>query len=141
MLMNRKVLRIHVPLSFCLLMLREWRLRPGSADQTACRFASPGLHCPACSHNQAKPTSLGFYHRNCYQDFVGWLHPFYRHRIAIFCRTNDAQRSVSTCAHDHLDLPTGDHFAANQAITFLIQRMPMPELIESLQDSEFFFIG
>ncbi len=141
MLMNRKVLRIHVPLSFCLLMLREWRFRPGSADRTACRFASAGLHCPACSHNQAKPTSLGFYHRNCYQDFVGWLHPFYRHRIAIFCRTNDAQRPVSTCAHYHLDLPAGDHFAANQAITFLIQRMPMPELIESLQDSEFFFIG
>jgi hypothetical protein len=59
----------------------------------------------------------------------------------MFRRTNDAQQPVSTCAHNHLDLPAGDDFTANQAITFLIQRVPMPELIESLQDVQFFFIG
>jgi len=32
-------------------------------------------------------------------------------------------------------------FAANQAITFLIQRVPLPESIEWLQDGQFFFIG
>ena len=32
-------------------------------------------------------------------------------------------------------------FAANQAITFLIQRVPLPELIEPLQRLQFFFIG
>ena len=141
MLMNRKGLRIHVPLSFYLLMLREWRFRPGSADRTACRFASAGLHCPACSHNQAKPTPLGFYHRNCYQDVVGWPHPFYRHRITIFRWTNDAQRPVTACVHDHLDFPAANDFAANQAIALLIQRVPLPELIESLQDRQFFLIG
>jgi hypothetical protein len=122
-------------------MLAEWRFRPGSADRTSYRFSSVGLHCPAYSRNQAKPISLGFCHRNCYQDFVGWLHPFHRHRITMFRRTNDAQRPVSTRAHDHLDLPAGDDFAANQAITFLIQRVPMPELIESLQDGQSFFVG
>jgi hypothetical protein len=121
-------------------MLSEWRFRPCRVDRTA-RFSSVRLHCSACSHNQAKPTLLGLHHRNCYQDFVGWLHPFHRHRITIFCRTNDAQRPFSRCAHDHLDLPAGDHFAANQAITFLVQRVPLPELIESLQDGQFFFIG
>ena len=59
----------------------------------------------------------------------------------MFRRTNDAQRPVSTCAHAYLDLPAGDDFAANQAITFLIQRVPMPELIVSLQDGQLFFIG
>ena len=44
-------------------------------------------------------------------------------------------------AHNHLDFPAGDDFAANQAVTFLIQRVPMPELIESLQDGQSFFIG
>ena len=59
----------------------------------------------------------------------------------MFRRTNDARRPVFTCAHNHLDFPAGDDFAANQAITFLIQRVPMPELIESLQDGQSFFIG
>jgi len=35
-------------------------------------------------------------------------------------------------------LPAGDDFTANQAITFLIQRVPVPELIEPLQDRQFF---
>jgi hypothetical protein len=45
------------------------------------------------------------------------------------------------CAHDHVDFPAGDDFAANQAITFLVQRMPLPELIESLQEAQFVSIG
>jgi len=122
-------------------MSSEWRFRPGSGDRTAYRFSSVGLHCSARSHNQAKPIPLGLYHRNRYQDAVGWPHPFYWHRITIFRWTNDTRRPVSTCAHDHVDFPAGDDFAANQAITFLIQRMPMPESIESLQDRQFFLIG
>jgi hypothetical protein len=99
------------------------------------------LHCSAYSPNQAKPVPLGFYHRNCYQDVVGWPYPFYRHRITIFRGTNGAQQPVFTSAHNHLDFPAGDDFAANQAITFLIKRVPLPESIESLQDVQFFFIG
>ncbi len=85
--------------------------------------------------------SLGLHHRNFDQDFIGWLHPFHRHRITIFRRTSNARRPVFTCAHHHLDFPAGDDFAANQAITSLIQRVPMPELIESLQGGQSFFIG
>lgn len=59
----------------------------------------------------------------------------------MFRGTNDAQGPVSTCAPNHLDFPPGDDFAANEAITFLIQGVPLPELIESLQDIQFFFIG
>ncbi len=59
----------------------------------------------------------------------------------MFRRTNDAQRPVSMCASNHLDFPPGDDFAANEAITFLIQPVPLPELIESLQRLQFFFIG
>jgi hypothetical protein len=121
-------------------MLSEWRFRPCCVDRTA-RFSSVGLHCSACSHNQAKPTPLGLYHRNCYQDVVGWPHPFYRHRVTIFRWTNDAQRPVSTCAHDHVDFPAGNDFAANQAITFFIQRVPLPESIESLQEVQLVSIG
>jgi len=121
-------------------MLPEWRFSD-PADRIACRFSSVGLHRSACSLNQAKPIPLGFYHRNCYQDVVGWPHPFYRHRITIFRWTNDAQRPVTTCVHNHLDFPAGNDFAANQAITLLIQRMPLPELIESLQGRQFFLIG
>jgi hypothetical protein len=41
----------------------------------------------------------------------------------------------------HLDLSAGDDFTANHAITFLIQRVPVPDLIESLQNRQFFLIS
>ena len=84
---------------------------------------------------------LGLHHRNFYQDFIGWPHPFHRHRITMFGRTNDAQRPVSSCALNYLDFPPSDDFPANEAITFLIEGVPLPESIESLQDVQFFFIG
>ena len=121
-------------------MLLKWRFRLCCVDRTA-PFSSVGLHCSACSPNQAKPVLLGFYHRNCYQDVVSWPHPFYRLRVTMFRGTNEAQRPVSKCVRNYLDFPAGDDFAANKAITFLIQRMPMPELIELLQDRQFFLIG
>ena len=39
-----------------------------------------------------------------------------------------------------MDLVPSDKFAANEAITLFIQGVPQPELIESLQDLQFFFI-
>ncbi len=95
----------------------------------------------ACSNDQAIPTTLGLHHRNFYHDFIGWPHPIHRNRMTMFRRTNDAQRPVSTSAPNHLDIPPIDDFAANEAITFLIQRVPLPEFIESLQRLQFFFIG
>ena len=59
----------------------------------------------------------------------------------MFRRTNDAQRLVFTFVPNDLDFPPSDHFPANQAVTFLIQGVPLPELIESLQNVQFFFIG
>jgi hypothetical protein len=59
----------------------------------------------------------------------------------MFRRTNDAQRPIFTFIPNHLDFPPSDDFPANQAVTFLIQGMPLPELIEPLQDVQFFFIG
>ena len=121
-------------------MLLKWRFRLCCVDRTA-PFSSVGLRCSACSPNQAKPVLLGFYHRNCYQDVIIWPHPFYRLRVTMFRETNDAQRPVSKCVRNYLDFPAGDDFAANKAITFLLQRMPMPELIELLQGRQFFLIG
>jgi hypothetical protein len=31
--------------------------------------------------------------------------------------------------------------AANEAVTFLIQRAPLPELVEPSQDGQFFLVG
>jgi hypothetical protein len=59
----------------------------------------------------------------------------------MFRRTNDEQRSIFTFAPNHLDFPPGYDFSANESVTFLIQGVPLPELIESLQDVQFFFIG
>src|SRR2546429_7998638 len=57
----------------------------------------------------------------------------------MFRRTSDPQRPVSTCASNYLDLLLSDNFAADEAITLLIEGTPLPELIESLQELQFFF--
>ena len=61
--------------------------------------------------------------------------------MAVFRGANDAQRGVSICALNHLNFPSSEDFAANKAIPFLIQGMPLPELIESSQDIQFFRVG
>jgi len=76
--------------------------------------------------------ALGLHHRNFYQDFFGWPHPFHRHRITMFGRTNDAQQPVSTCAANHLDFPSSDNFPTNEAITLLIQEVEPAEWIQSV---------
>jgi len=57
--------------------------------------------------------------------------------MATVCRANDTQRLVSTCVSDHPDLLAGDNLAANQTVTFLVQRPPRSKMIEALQDLEF----
>ncbi|PYK42037.1 MAG: hypothetical protein DME60_00520 [Verrucomicrobia bacterium] len=64
-------------------------------------------------------------------------------RRARFARTSSVgrtqsigiewQRSVPTCSARYLDLLAGDDLAANQTVTFLIQKTPWPELIEPSQ--------
>jgi len=61
--------------------------------------------------------------------------------MAVFRGANDAQRGVSICALNHLNFPSSKDFAANKAIPFLIQGMPLPELIELSQDIQFFCVG
>jgi hypothetical protein len=61
--------------------------------------------------------------------------------MAVFRGANDTQRDVSICAPNHLDFASSEDFAANKAIPFLIQGMPLPELIESTQDIQFFRVG
>lgn len=70
--------------------LPERRFRSYSVDRVACSFSSGGLHFPACSDDLAKPVVLGLHHRNSYQDFIRWTHPFYRRGIAMFRRTAEA---------------------------------------------------
>jgi hypothetical protein len=117
------------------------RFRSCSPDRLTCPFSLVRLHGPARLPHQAKPAALSLHHCNFYQDFLGWRHPFHRHSIAMLRRTDEAQLGVSMCVANHLDFPPGNHFAANKAIAFLIQGAPLPELIDSSQDVQFFFIG
>jgi hypothetical protein len=59
----------------------------------------------------------------------------------VFRGANDTQRGVSICALYRLDFTSSEDFTANKAIPFLIQGMPLPELIESSQDIQFFCVG
>lgn len=60
--------------------------------------------------------------------------------MAALRRAIEPQRSIPTCAARHQDLLAGDNLAANQTITFLIQRAPWPELIEPSQRVQFIYI-
>ena len=110
------------------------RFRSGSADGITVQSSLARLNSPAGLPHQAKPAALSLHHCNLYQDILGWQDPFYRPCIAMFCWTNDPQRSLAHSALNHLDLSPCDHFAANEAIPFLIERMPLPEVIEPSQD-------
>jgi len=101
------------------------------------------------THNQAggwqllpaiiEVVALGLQLGNVYQDFIRRVHPIHRNRITMFRRTTDARGPILAAAY--LDFTPSDRFAANEAITFFIKGAPQPELIESLQDVQFFFIG
>jgi hypothetical protein len=92
------------------------------------------LDGPAGLPRQAKPAALSLHHCNFYQNIIGWQDPFYRVCIAMFRWTNEAPRSLAACALNHVNFSPCDHLAANKAIPFLIERVPLPELIESSQD-------
>ena len=110
------------------------RFKSGSAAGLTVLSSLARLDGPAGLPHQAKPAALSLHHCNLYQDILGWQDPFDRHCIAMFRWTNYAQRGLAACALNHLDFSPCDHLAANKAIPFLIERMPLPELIESSQD-------
>jgi hypothetical protein len=118
----------------CLQTLSGLRFKSGSANGITAPSSLARLDGPARLPHHAKPAALSLHHCNLYQDIVGWQNPFYRHGIAIFRWTNYAQRGLVACALNHLDFSPCDHLAAHKAIPFLIERMPLPELIESAQD-------
>jgi hypothetical protein len=79
-------------------------------------------------------------------------------RIAIFAKTSlvgstqsigiewqrsveqiDPQRPISTRASGELDLPACDNFTANEAVTLVIQGMPISKLIKSSQSFQLLF--
>jgi hypothetical protein len=118
----------------CLQTLSGPRFRSCSADAINVPSSLARLGGPAGLPHQAKPAALNLHHCNLYQDILGWQDPFYRCCIAMFRRTNHAQRGLAAWALNHLDFSPCDHLAANKAIPFLIDRVPLPKLIESSQD-------
>jgi hypothetical protein len=110
------------------------RFKSGSTDGITIPSCLARLDGPAGLPHQAEPAALSLHHCNLYQDILGWQNPFERHCMATFRWTNYAQRGLAACALNHVDLATCDHFATNKAIPFLIERVPLPELIESSQD-------
>jgi hypothetical protein len=110
------------------------RFRSGSADGITIPSSLARLNGPAGLPYQVKPTALSLHHCNLYQNILGWQDPFDRHCIAMFRWTNHAQRGLAAYALNHLDFSPCDHLAANKAIPFLIERVPLPEQIESSHD-------
>jgi hypothetical protein len=110
------------------------RFRSCSADAINVPSSLARLDGPAGLPHQAKPAALSLHHCNLYQDILGWQDPFYRRCIATFRWTNHPQRGLAACALNHLDLSPCDHLPANKAIPFLIERVPLPKLIEPSQD-------
>jgi len=126
--MNRMLLCIHAS-QLLLPELAESRFRSRPGDRVACCFLVQRLHRAACANYLAKPMALELDHGHPYQYVVSWLHPFHRHRVTMFRRTGDPQRTVRTRGPNHVDFTASDNFATNQAVTFLIQRAPLPKVV------------
>ncbi len=65
--------------------------------------------------------------------------------IGIELQRSVGQLSVNdplpSCSASYLNLPASNNFAANQTVTFLIERMPLPKLIEAAQCLQFICVG
>ena len=59
----------------------------------------------------------------------------------MFRWANEPQRAGFRAAGRDLNLPSGDEIPADQAVTFFIERLPFPELIESSQRVELVCVG
>ena len=105
--------------------------KSGCADGITAPSFLTRLDGPAGLPYQVKPAALSLHHCNLYQDILSWQNPFECHCIAMFCWTNYAQWGRAACAFNYLDLAPCNHLAANKAIPFLIEGVPLPELIES----------
>ena len=110
------------------------RFRSCSADAINVPSSLARLDGTASLSYQAKPAALNLHHCNLYQNILGWQDPFDRYCIAMFRWTNYAKRGLAAWALNHPDFSPCDHLPANKAISFLIERVPLPELIESSHD-------
>ena len=74
------------------------------------------------------------------EDLIRRQHPVHRNGVALFRWTIEPQRTVAAGSASDLDLPPRNEIAANQTVTFLIERMPGPKLIEASQRFEFILV-
>ena len=71
------------------------------------------------------------------EDLIRRQHPVHRNGVALFRLTIEPQRTVAAGSASDLDLPPRNEIAANQTVTFLIERTPLPKLIEAAQYLQF----
>src|SRR5437867_10149485 len=83
----------------------------------------------------------GHYHLHLREDFVRRQHPIHRNGVTTLRRTTEPQRPIAACSAGYLDLPASNNPAANQAVTFFVERTPVAKLIEPPQRLQFVFVG
>ena len=85
-------------------------------------------------------TALQFYHCHFHENVLGRLYPLHRNRIATGRWAGNPLSLRPVTISDHTDLPASNDFAANEAITLFIERLPLPEFVEASQDAQFLVI-
>jgi len=76
-------------------------------------------------------------HFHSSKDFIRRGHPIYRDWVAMLRGTAKSQGTVTPCTARHLNLVASNNLPANQTVTFVVQRMPLPKLIQPPQNIEF----
>lgn len=85
-------------------------------------------------------TALQFYHCHFHENILGRLYPLHGNRIATGRWAGNPLSLRPATISDHTDLPASNDFAANEAITLFIERLPLPEFVEASQDAQFLVI-
>src|SRR4030095_9644786 len=90
----------------------------------------------ACSNDRRRHRDVAAFFVRCSfhpgKDLIGRQHPIHRNRIATLCRTTRPQPAVATSCNRYLDLPAGDNLPADETETLVVERTPLPKLIEQL---------
>jgi hypothetical protein len=68
--------------------------------------------------------------------FCSWQYPVHRNAVATWCRADELLRVRSAHPTHYLNHVTGDNLSTTQAVPFVVERVPLSELVETSQSGK-----
>jgi hypothetical protein len=72
--------------------------------------------------------------------FCSWQYPVHRNAVATRCRTDELLRVRSAHPTHYLNRVTSDGLSTTQAVPFVVERVPLSELVETSQSGKLLLV-